>query len=1710
MFTFSFLNAQDDDIYILNQAVDPLTQDAGLEVYASCDVYYSGTSGNNFSFELGYYLSTDMTYDASDVLLATDGTSVGTSDPYDDEAAHLTIPEGTSAGTYYILFFADHLGEVSETDETNNVEYIEITVTDPGPDEFTIINQAVDPLTQDVGLQVLASCTQIYSGGSSTTLRPYVGFYLSTDNTYDVSDVLLAEEESTLSNTDTNDDEDAHLTIPTGTSPGTYYIIFFADHNESYTEGDETNNVESIEITVTDPGADDFTIINETVSPTSVYPGGLTDVACTQRYTGGNTATLEPFVGYYLSTDNTYDGSDVLLGDDASTLHSQEKEESESATVTIPAGTSPGTYYILFRADYKEAYTEGDETNNVASVELTVETPPADDFTILNNTVSPTTVFMGATIDVGCEQHYEGGSTTTLEPKVGYYLSTDITYDGSDVLLGSSTSSLSVTTTWEQENETLTIPSETTAGTYYILFFADYDDVYTEGDETNNILYTEITVSDPVDDFYIQNPATELGNSLVNSGGTFEASCNQHYSGPATSNFTVYLGYYLSTDMTYDASDILLADDNSTIGSDPEDGERADVTIPTGTVAGTYYILFFADHTEEFIESDETNNVSYVEITVTDPGDDDFTIQDPAATITSLSEGETTSASCLQAYSGGNTTSLSPELGYYLSTDMVYDASDVLLDTDGSSICATDIDDPENETLTIPAGTNPGTCYILFFADHTEAITETNENNNIAYVEITIIPVYTISASANPAEGGTTTGDGAIKEGETCNLTATVATGYNFVNWTESGTEVSTDAAYSFTVTEDRTLVANFELQSFTIAASANPTENGTVAGDGAYNYGSTAELTATPATGYDFINWTEDGTEVSTDAVYSFTVSEDRTLVANFELQSLTIEVSANPTEGGAVSGDGIYDYGSTAELTATVATDYVFVNWTEDGTEVSTDAAYSFTVTADRILVANFELETFDISASANPVNGGTITGAGIYTIHETAELTATTATGFNFLNWTEDGTEVSTNTSFSFTVTADRVFVANFEQIKTYNIVTTVNPTEGGTTTGAGAYDHDEVAELTATVATGYDFVNWTDDGTEVSTNTTYSFTVTGDRTLVANFNPKSYTISASVNPEESGTVAGTGIYDFNETAELTATPATGYDFVNWTDDGTEVSTNAVFSFTVAGDRTLVANFELQSLTVAATANPTDGGTIAGAGAYNYGSTAELTATTATGYNFVNWTDDGTEVSTDAVYSFTVTTDITLVANFELQSLTVTASANPTEGGTVTGDGIYDYGSTVELTATTATDYNFVNWTEDGTEVSTDATYSFTVTGDRTLVANFELQRFTIFAIASPDEGNTTTGYGTYDINSTVELTAIATTGYNFINWTESGTEVSTNAAYSFTITGDRTLVANFELQSFTIATSVNPTDGGTVTGYGIYDHGSTAELTATAATAYNFINWTEDGTEVSTDATYSFTVSEDRTLVANFELQSFTIAASANPAEGGTITGAGTYNYGATAELTATTATGYDFVNWTEDGTEVSTDAAYNFTVSEARTLVANFELQSFTIAASANPAEGGTITGAGTYNYGAIAELTVTAATGYDFVNWTEDGTEVSTDAAYSFTVSGDRTLVANFSEITSISNIDKEIVLDIYPNPTADFVNVKFGNLNINTSKVEIIVYDILGKACSVYRNVSSTNEIQLDVSNINDGIYYLQIIIDGENLKTKKIIKTN
>ncbi len=183
------------------------------------------------------------------------------------------------------------------------------------------------------------------------------------------------------------------------------------------------------------------------------------------------------------------------------------------------------------------------------------------------------------------------------------------------------------------------------------------------------------------------------------------------------------------------------------------------------------------------------------------------------------------------------------------------------------------------------------------------------------------------------------------------------------------------------------------------------------------------------------------------------------------------------------------------------------------------------------------------------------------------------------------------------------------------------------------------------------------------------------------------------------------------------------------------------------------------------------------------------------------------------------------------------------------------------------------------------------------------------------------------------------------------TSPGTVTATNTAgaltfrftsdYSVNKTGWVAVVSCVQLEC-SISATANPEVGGTFEGAGIYSLGDTCVVTAIPAQDYYFLNWTSNGMEVSTDATYSFVVDGDVDLVANFVSDSgFNITVSAYPASAGTVSGGGEYNFGEACTVTATAAEGYYFVGWFEEGELVSTSNPYTFNVISNHDFIASF-------------------------------------------------------------------------------------------------------------------------------------------------------------------------
>jgi len=152
---------------------------------------------------------------------------------------------------------------------------------------------------------------------------------------------------------------------------------------------------------------------------------------------------------------------------------------------------------------------------------------------------------------------------------------------------------------------------------------------------------------------------------------------------------------------------------------------------------------------------------------------------------------------------------------------------------------------------------------------------------------------------------------------------------------------------------------------------------------------------------------------------------------------------------------------------------------------------------------------------------------------------------------------------------------------------------------------------------------------------------------------------------------------------------------------------------------------------------------------------------------------------------------------------------------------------------------------------------------------------------------------------------------------------------------------------------------------------------------------------------------------------------------------------------------------------------------------------------FQITCTSNPVSGGYTNGSGTYTYGQTANLLATSNSGYNFVNWTENGTPVSSNTNWSFTVTSPRTLVANFSPVSGINPVSGVIPTEYnlfqnYPNPFNPETKISFDIPKIQL--VTIKIYDILGREVLLLFNSelnSGRYEIRYNASDLNSGIYY-------------------
>ena len=393
--------------------------------------------------------------------------------------------------------------------------------------------------------------------------------------------------------------------------------------------------------------------------------------------------------------------------------------------------------------------------------------------------------------------------------------------------------------------------------------------------------------------------------------------------------------------------------------------------------------------------------------------------------------------------------------------------------------------------------------------------------------------------------------------------------------------------------------------------------EHGTVSGDGVYQAGETATLTATPKDGYKFVRWSDD----NTINPRTLTVTEDLTLTAEFAI----------------IEDDDVIDSGTCGENLMWTLTynGVLIISGTGDMEDYYIDEPSPWNNKKNNIKklivmagVTSIGDDAFSECSSLTSVDiGNSVTSIGDWAFYYCSSLTSIIIP--NSVTSIGEGAFFDCTSLTSITIPNSVTSIGDYAFCLCTSLTTIICKAIKVPTLGDYVFDNIPQTEATLYVPAesleDYKAANqWKYFGNILPIdNITYSITLT-------------------CNPEH-GTVSGGGVYQVGETATLTATPKDGYEFVRWSDGNTANPR----TLTVTADLTLTAEFakiNIPTYTVTLTCNP-EHGTVSGGGVYQVGETATLTATPKDGYEFVRWSDG----STANPRTLTVTKNLTLTAEF-----------------------------------------------------------------------------------------------------------------------------------------------------------------------------------------------------------------------------------------------------------------------------------------------------------------------------------------------------------------------------------------------------------------------------------------------------------------------------
>ena len=340
--------------------------------------------------------------------------------------------------------------------------------------------------------------------------------------------------------------------------------------------------------------------------PAQAGPGASFSASDAVKNQGGGTAAAST-TRYYLSAGTVRATGDILFAATRAVPSlSAGQTASGGVTLTIPAATPLGAYYLLACADDPNALGETNETNNCLASATTLQIGLSDlTISVMGN--PPAAATPGGTFALSATVKNQGAMTAAAST-LRFYLSADSAKDAGDVLLGGTRAVASLASGLTSSgNTTLTIPASVATGAYHVLACADDLNAVGESNENNNCLASAAKVQISLPDLVV----TALANppATIARGSQLSITATVANLGVATAAAST-VRYYLSLDPQKNGADLLLSTTKSvsSLSAGQSTGANVKSKVPANAALGTYYLLACADDLAVVAELDESNN----------------------------------------------------------------------------------------------------------------------------------------------------------------------------------------------------------------------------------------------------------------------------------------------------------------------------------------------------------------------------------------------------------------------------------------------------------------------------------------------------------------------------------------------------------------------------------------------------------------------------------------------------------------------------------------------------------------------------------------------------------------------------------------------------------------------------------------------------------------------------------------------------------------------------------------------------------------------------------------------------------------------------------------------------------------------------------------------------------------------------------------------